>query len=100
MKLHLTDLHGRWRIVGSEIENVSDGDEEYEFIEPNILLMSYRQDDGRMSVHKLRFKIVDDGFVVGTRENLNAHVTAWIESGYLIFRPPHGMETWSERVPE
>lgn len=26
-------------------------------------------------------------------------VTSWIEEGFLIFRPPHGMETWSLREP-
>jgi hypothetical protein len=98
MKLTHEALQGSWIVVGSEIEHVMAGDEVYHFVPPDRFVMEFKQPDGRPYQSKHRYQLTDDGFIFGHEGDMRSAVTAWLESGFLIFRPSHGMETWSTRL--
>ena len=100
MKLTHENLQGSWIIAGSEIEHVGPGDEIYHFTPPDRFVMEFKQPNGRRYPSKQRYALTEEGFVFGPEGNLRFAVTAWLESGFLIFRPIHGMETWSTRMPD
>lgn len=100
MKLTHESLKGSWIVAGSEIEHVGPGDEIYHFTPPYHFVMELKQPNGRLypSKHRYRYELTEEGFVYGPKGNLRFSVTAWLEAGFLIFRPVHGMETWSTRM--
>ena len=98
MKLTHEKLQGSWIVVGSEIEHVKACDEVYHFTPPDRFVMEFKQSNGRTHQSRQRYQLTDNGFIFGREGNLRCAVTAWIESGFLIFRPDHGMETWSKRM--
>ncbi|RYD82853.1 MAG: hypothetical protein EOP84_08800 [Verrucomicrobiaceae bacterium] len=100
MKLTHENLQGSWIVAGSEIEHVGPGDEIYHFTPPDRFVMEFKQSNGRRYPRKQRYALTEEGFVFGPEGNLRFAVTAWLESGFLIFRPVHGMETWSTRMTD
>lgn len=98
MKLTHENLQGVWIVEGSEIDHVKPGDEIYRFMPPDRFEMEFRQPNGRSFLSKQRYRLTESGFIYGREGNLHCAVTAWLESGYLVFRPEHGMETWSSRL--
>jgi hypothetical protein len=98
MKLTHENLQGSWIVAGSEIEHVGPGDEVYRFTPPDRFVMEFKQPNGRTYPRKQRYQLTDEGFIFGPEGNLRSAVTAWLESGFLIFRPDHGKETWSTRL--
>jgi hypothetical protein len=98
MKLTHENLRGSWIVAGSEIKHVGPGDELYHFTPPDQFIMEYKQPNGRWHPSKQRYELTEEGFVFGSKGSLHCRVTAWLESGFLIFRPNHGMETWSIRL--
>ena len=60
--------------------------------------MEFKQPDGRKNVCEFRYQLTEEGFVYGRANSRRIPVTAWLESGFLVFRPAHGMETWSKHV--
>ena len=100
MKLTHENLQGTWIVAGSEIEHVGPGDEIYHFTPPDRFVMEFKQPNGRRYPSKQRYALTEEGFVFGAEGNLRCAVTAWLESGFLIFRPIHGKETWSIRMTD
>ena len=98
MKLTHENLQGSWIVAGSEIEHVGPGDEVYHFTPPDRFVMEFKQPNGRTYPRKQRYQLTDEGFIFGPEGNLRSAVTAWLESGFLIFRPDHGKKTWSTRL--
>ena len=98
MKLTHENLQGSWIVVGSEIERVNAGDEIYHFMPPDRFVMVFRQADGSSFRSEQWYHLTDEGFRYGREGDPRCAVTAWLESEFLIFRPDHGMETWSSRI--
>jgi hypothetical protein len=98
MKLTHESLQGSWIVAGSEIEHVEAGDEVYHFTPPDRFVMEFKHPNGRRYPSKQRYELTEEGFVFGPEGNLRCAVTAWLDSGFLIFRPNHGKETWSIRM--
>jgi len=98
MKLTHENLLGSWIVSGSEIEHVGPGDEIYYFTPPDRFVMEFKQPNGGWDRSNHRNALTEEGFIFGPEGDLRCAVTAWMESGFLIFRPTHGKETWSTRM--
>jgi hypothetical protein len=98
MKITHKNLQGSWIVAGSEIEHLKTGDEIYHFIPPDCFIMEFKLPNGQTDPRSQQYQLTDEGSIFGSEDNLRCPVTAWLESGFLIFRPNHGMETWSTRL--
>ena len=92
MKLTHDALLGSWTVAGSEIEHLQPGGEIYHFT-PDCFTMEFPPSRQK---YRHRYELTQNGFIYGEKK-LRFPVTAWIEEGFLILRPEHGMETWSVR---
>jgi hypothetical protein len=100
MKLTHENLEGSWIVAGSEIDHVEPGDEIYHFMPPDRFVIEFKQPNGRWYQSKQRYALTEDGFAFGREGNLRCAVTAWLQSGFLSFRPNHGKQTWSTRMTD
>ncbi|WAC21665.1 hypothetical protein OVA24_09735 [Luteolibacter sp. SL250] len=95
MKLTHEDLRGTWIVEGSEIDHLEPGGEIYHFQPPDTFIYEFPPSTRRI---RYRYQLTEDGFTYGRKGAPKSPVTAWLEAGYLILRPPHLRETWSRRA--
>jgi hypothetical protein len=98
MKISHESIAGAWIVAGSEIDDLLPGGEIHRFTPPDRFETTYIQPDGYSCRTKYRYELTEEGFRYGIGDKLHCQVTAWLDSGFLIFRPNHGMETWMSRT--
>lgn len=93
-------LRGKWKVVGSEIEESDHLADFYHFSDDE-LWWEFHFKDGQKSIHRFKYEIKEG--VIRFRSRSTSHhlsLMAFHIEEFLVFRPAHEMETWMKRIGE
>lgn len=91
-------LHGKWEVVGSEIENWDDRAEFYHFSFDDFWWKIHFK-DGQEAIQRFKYRIEDGVIRFKSRSASDFwSLEAFCIEEFLVFRPPHGMESWMKRI--